>query len=84
MILLVSNAHVKNYVQERNLIYLPYCSNFHQYSFKFVSVDNLVRRIKFVKLFQEEKVYVHHVMSDKGALLWKLLEEEKAWFFIAG
>lgn len=33
---------------------------------------------------QEEKVYVHHVMSDKGALLWKLLEEEKAWFFIAG
>lgn len=40
-ILLVSNAHVKNYVQERNLIYLPYCSNFHQYSFKFVSVDTL-------------------------------------------
>lgn len=34
--------------------------------------------------FQEEKVYVQHLILEKGAILWKLLDEEKAWFFIAG
>ncbi|XP_061164721.1 NADPH-dependent diflavin oxidoreductase 1-like [Saccostrea echinata] len=33
---------------------------------------------------QEEKIYVQHVMMEKGPLLWKLLEEDNAWFFIAG
>ncbi|XP_022327985.2 NADPH-dependent diflavin oxidoreductase 1-like [Crassostrea virginica] len=33
---------------------------------------------------QEEKVYVQHLILEKAAILWKLLDEEKAWFFIAG
>ncbi|XP_062612772.1 NADPH-dependent diflavin oxidoreductase 1-like isoform X2 [Saccostrea cucullata] len=33
---------------------------------------------------QEAKIYVQHVMMEKGPQLWKLLEEDKAWFFIAG
>ncbi|XP_048772680.2 NADPH-dependent diflavin oxidoreductase 1-like [Ostrea edulis] len=33
---------------------------------------------------QEDKVYVQHVMLNKGPLLWKLLEDEAAWFYIAG
>ncbi|GAB1606870.1 NADPH-dependent diflavin oxidoreductase 1 isoform X1 [Argonauta hians] len=33
---------------------------------------------------QEDKVYVQHLLLKQRSLLWKLLEEQKAYFYVAG
>ncbi|XP_067662793.1 NADPH-dependent diflavin oxidoreductase 1-like [Haliotis asinina] len=33
---------------------------------------------------QEHKVYVQHLIRDNAALVWDLLDNHQAWFFIAG
>ncbi|RUS69230.1 hypothetical protein EGW08_023009 [Elysia chlorotica] len=33
---------------------------------------------------QEEKIYVQHRVREQGALLWKMIQEQNAYFYIAG
>lgn len=33
---------------------------------------------------QTQKVYVHHKMKERGELIWNLISEKSAYFFIAG
>ncbi|KAK3755557.1 hypothetical protein RRG08_012779 [Elysia crispata] len=33
---------------------------------------------------QEEKIYVQHRIREQGALLWKMIHEQNAYFYIAG
>ena len=33
---------------------------------------------------QEYKVYVQHLLQERGRLVWEWLRERKAWVFIAG
>ncbi|XP_071820437.1 NADPH-dependent diflavin oxidoreductase 1-like isoform X2 [Apostichopus japonicus] len=33
---------------------------------------------------QEEKIYVQHKMEEQRGLLWRLIQHQRAWFFVAG
>ncbi|XP_041368250.1 NADPH-dependent diflavin oxidoreductase 1-like [Gigantopelta aegis] len=46
--------------------------------------ENLVTLFTAFSRDQEDKVYVQHIMKDNGALIWKLLSQDEAWFYIAG
>ena len=37
-----------------------------------------------ISLLQEEKIYVQHRVREQGVLVWKMIHEQNAIFYIAG